>query len=360
MAVDQGQEKTEQPTQRRFEKAAEEGQIAQSADFTAGLTVMIGAFFFFLTGAWLYTALSSAVKIGLSDSSIPLSGDVDMQKTTFGLVQAALWHLFLITSPLVLVTFGVVLLNGVAMTGMKMTWKPLTPNFEKLDPVKGFSKIFSSRAVVRGLLAVLKIAVMAAIVFWLLSATRGKIGATTGQNIGMVISTGWELTLQVTLAIAAAMLIVGLVDLLFQKWKHVQDLKMTKQELRDEMKEMEGDPHLRARIRKLQREVANRTMLNDVKNADVVITNPTHLSIALRFDRAKDNAPIVLAKGADQLAMKIREIAKKNRVPVIERKPVARALYGLVEVGDEIPLELYQAVAEILAYVSRHQSIVRR
>ena len=155
------------------------------------------------------------------------------------------------------------------------------------------------------------------------------------------------------MAIAAAMVVIGLLDYLFQRWRHEQDLKMTRRELEEERKEEEGDPHMRARIRKLQREVGQRRMMQDVPNATVVITNPTHIAVAIQYERGLMSAPKVVAKGADLLAMQIRQIAERHDVPVLERKPLARALYLAVDVGEEIPAEFYHAIAEILAYIYR-------
>ena len=365
MAEDQGQEKTEQPTQRRFEKAAEEGQVVQSADFAAGLMMLTGTIFFLFAGTWFYETLTEKIKLGLSTSrlNIQLITDQGFEPNNFAanLVRFGLMELTTLILPLMVATFAIAFFNGALVTGLKITWKPLTPNFEKLDPIKGFKKIFSMRAVIRGVMAVTKVSAMSAVVYWLMLGSMDRISASCGIQMAASVAMGWQLTLQVALAIAAAMVLIGLADLLFQKWKHVQDLKMTRKELRDEHKENEGDPLLRARMRKLQREIGQRTaMLMEIPEASVIIRNPTHLAIALRFDRGQDNAPVVLAKGADALALKIIEIAEANKVPVIERKPIARALYAMVNVGEEIPLELYQAVAEILAYVSRQQSIVRR
>lgn len=358
--ADDGQEKTEQPTQRRYEKAAEDGQVAQSADFSSGILILAGTIFFFIAGAWYYSNLSSKLKFGLGHHQLDIGTFDNLDRKIRNMINETFWEVLVMLGPLVVVTFGLAIMNGAIISGVNITWKPLTPNFEKLDPIKGFKNIFSSRAAVRGLLAVAKISVMSVIVYWLIINAMGRLSASCGMPIAMIVGTGWQLTLQIALAIAAAMVIVGVADLAFQKWKHTEDLKMTRKELRDEYKESEGDPYLKARMKKLQREISSRTMMNDVKNADVVIRNPTHYAVALRFDRAKDNAPIVLAKGVDAVALKIIEIAEENKVPVIERKPVARALFAIAEVGDEIPLELYQAVAEILAYVARSQSIIRR
>ena len=358
--ADDGQEKTEQPTQRRFEKAAEDGQVAQSADFSSGILILAGTLFFFIAGAWFYSNLTEKLRFGLGHNQLDTGSFAELDVKIRDMINATFWEVMLMIGPLVIVTFGLAILNGAIISGVNITWKPLTPNFEKLDPIKGFKKIFSSRAGVRGLLAVAKVSALAIIVYWLIMNAMGRLTASCGLPFELIVGTGWQLTLQIALAIAAAMVFVGVADLAFQKWKHTEDLKMTRKELRDEYKESDGDPYLKARMKKLQREISSRTMMNDVKNADVVIRNPTHFAVALRFDRLKDNAPIVLAKGVDAVALKIIEIAEESKVPVIERRPVARALYAIAEVGDEIPLELYQAVAEILAYVARSRSIIRR
>jgi flagellar biosynthesis protein FlhB len=194
---------------------------------------------------------------------------------------------------------------------------------------------------------------VALLVFWVLLHQVDHVSTAGHGTVERATALGWRLAVLLGLAIAAAMVVIGLLDYLFQRWRHEQDLKMTRRELKEERREDEGDPHMRARIRKLQREVGQRKMMQEVPNATVVITNPTHIAVALQYERGLTNAPKVVAKGADLLAMQIRRIAGRHGVPVLERKPLAQALYLAVDVDQEIPAEFYHAIAEILAYIYR-------
>ena len=348
------QQRTEDPTQRRLEKSRNEGQVAFSADLVSGALLMIGSLFFIFFGPWFGRKLTNLIRLNLSNMDSREMTAVDAQQLGVG----SLVELGNLIAPLALTVVAIVGLVGTLVTGFRITFKPLETKLDKLDPRKGFKRIFSSRSLVRGVNAVFKVTLMTVIAIWLIRLELPAIGASTGKGVGEAISIGWSIALRISLAISAAMLLLGTADLVFQKWKHFQDMKMSKQEVRDEHKDDEGDPMIRARLKKLQRERTKQQMLRDVPDATVVITNPTHLAIALKYDRDTLEAPRVVAKGADHLAETIKRIARDNGVPVLERKPLARALYKSVEIGDEIPTELFQAVAEILAYIYRQQGMV--
>jgi len=356
MSDQSNQNKTEEPTQRRLERAANEGQIAFSSDLSSGILLCFGSIFFMAMGPSLGQQLQMSFRIYLRDIFQPefttvfatrLSNDVMMQLA--GMVL-----------PMAVCIFAIMLVAGSVVTGFRVSAKPLMPDLNKVNPQKGLERLFSSRAVVRGVIAIVKVTVMTAIAYAVIQSQMLNIFQTAGTSVSESISLGWSLTTQIAAAVSAAMLFVGAADLIFQKWKHHQDMKMTRQEVMDEYKEDQGDPHLNARIKKVQREIVEKQMFKDVPTADVILKNPTHIAVALRYDRGKDPAPIVVAKGEEETAKLIVKLAEEHGVPVLERKPLARALYYAVEVGQEIPLELYQAIAEILAYVQRQRTILNR
>jgi len=243
--------------------------------------------------------------------------------------------------------------GNLLQSGFIWTSEPLKPDITRLDPIKGLGKLLSKRALVRLLVSVFKVVVIALISWLTISAQIESTRALVGLAPGEIARFGGELVINLGYRVAAALLILALADYAFQRWQYEQDLKMTKQELRDEMKRMEGDPLTRERRKKMQRQVAMQRMMQKVPDSDVVITNPTELAVAVSYDPDGDAAPVCSAKGAGHVAARIRRIAAENGVPIVENKPVARLLYRRVEIGEEIPVELYQAVAEILAYVYR-------
>ena len=359
MSQESGQEKTEQPTPQRLERALEEGQVASYVDFSSGLMLLAGALFFLFIGPWLGRQLLTVLRgslVASTETTQPEFSELDATRW----IHQALYSGFGMVAGMLIMTIGMALLVSISINGFRLTWKPLSPGLEKLNPAKGFQKIFSLKSLVRGGMAILKTVALMAIAYWLTGNLLPLISSTTGMELQQTVSIGWRISLQIVMAIAAAILALGGVDLLFQKWKHFQDLKMTRQEVRQEMKDVEGDPLQKARLRQIQRELSQQKTLQAVPTATAVITNPTHLAVALRYDPETDPAPMVVAKGADGLAQQIKIIARENQIPVIEKKPLARALYFSVEVGQEIPVELYQAVAEILAYVMEQRTILNR
>jgi len=269
------------------------------------------------------------------------------------LAKTALVQGLSVVGPLLAVLFVIGAAVGVAQAGFHVSSKPLVPDWGRLSWAKGWKRIFSTRSLARGFSSVAKVSAVALLVLWVLHHQVDDISIAGHGTVERATALGWRLAVFLAMAIAAAMVVIGLLDYLFQRWRHEQDLKMTRRELEEERKEEEGDPHMRARIRKLQREVGQRRMMQDVPNATVVITNPTHIAVAIQYERGLMSAPKVVAKGADLLAMQIRQIAERHDVPVLERKPLARALYLAVDVGEEIPAEFYHAIAEILAYIYR-------
>jgi flagellar biosynthetic protein FlhB len=349
MDFEEGQNRTEPATPRRREEARKKGLVALSSDLSGGLLLLAGTLLLWLSGEPLGGLLLDAVQSGLLYARHAEWGSAQTARLAETLASQGLR----LTGLLLIVTSLCALLVGVLQAGFHWTAQPLAPDWSRLSPTRGWTRLLSSRSIVRAVLAGLKAAVLAALAIWVLRARAGQIAVAGHGTLAQAAASGWNLTMLLALALAAAMVLVGLADYLFQRWRTEEELRMTRRELQEEHREDEGDPLLHARIRKLQREVGQRRMIRDVPKATAVITNPTHLAIALRYERGEMEAPKVVAKGQGLFARQIVKVAKEHGVPVLERKLLARALYRSVEVGQEIPMEFYQAIAEILAYVYR-------
>ncbi len=345
-------QKTEEPTPRKLEKAIEDGQIAFSSELMGGLVVLAGVLFFLFLGRWFFDTIQNSIRERLFyfqpmiDDRISVLLAFRHSLTQFGMACGAL----------MVFNFVVAAAAGAFQTKFNLSMKPISFDLSKLSPQKGLKRIFSSRSLMRGLVAISK---ATAIVLAAIYLTKAKLGLI--MNAGLLslpdaIAVGSELVLKMGLVSATLMVLIGIGDYAFQKWKQYTDLKMSKQEVRDESKDIDGDPLLKARLRRVQNERAKNRMLQEVPTATVVITNPTHFAVAVKYSAAENSAPIVVAKGQDLLAFRIIEIAKENGVAVVERKPVARFLYANVNVGQPIPYELYQAVAEILNFIRYAES----
>ncbi len=350
MAEQSAQSKTEQATPRRLEKAREKGQVAYSSDLTGGIVLGVISVLFVTFFDWFLEHFNIQIANHLYWTGAELAkGDhIGVSRLIAHTSSSIMW----LVVPIVFASFVVSGLIGGVMTGFRFAPKAMALDLDKLNPVKGFSKIFSSRSVVRGVMAILKLVCLVAVVYGVLRLRSSHLAAHL-FDFDRAVAFSIETTGQIMLGISAGLILIGMFDYLYQKWKHLEDMKMTRQELVDERREDDGDPHMRARIKRLQRELAQRQMLSDVASSTVVVTNPSHFAVAIRYDRETMNAPQVAAKGADFMAEKIKEIARAHRVAIVERKPLARALYYSVNVGAEIPLEFYEMVAEVLAYIYR-------
>jgi flagellar biosynthetic protein FlhB len=242
-------------------------------------------------------------------------------------------------------------LGNVMQTGFVFSGDPLALKLDRLNPVQGMKNLISKKGLMRLGSSLGKVAVVAAVAFASIRAMFGPCTELSSAGIDGIIAFVFRSTYVVALRIALALLALALIDFLYQRWQYKQDMRMTKQEVRDELKRMEGDPLTRDRRRRMQRELAMQRMMADIPKADVVVTNPTEIAVALRYESGAMNAPRVVAKGQRLMAQRVREIAEAHGVPIVERKPLARALFQMCKVGDEVPVELYQAVAEVLAFV---------
>lgn len=349
MADDLG-ERTEQPTAHRLQETRDRGQVARSTDFSAAveliggvlLLVMLGAFLARTLGGTMRTVLADGMRVG----GPPASGLPDLiGSVAIRGAQAALPFL----GAMILIAW----LTQVVQTGFILTTYPLIPKLDRLDPIKGLGRIFSRRNLVKTLVNSLKIVVVVAVSYLILSLRIDRIVTLSMLPLPGVIRAILELLLVMAACLLAILLVIGVIDFLYQRWQHVQDLRMTRQQVQDERRAMEGDPQVKGRRMRMARDIAQQRVNRQVPEATVVVTNPTHFSVAIRYDQDSMRAPRIVAKGVDFMAMRIRVVAKLHDVPVVERPPLARGLYYGVEEGREIPPEFYQAVAEVLAFVYR-------
>lgn len=349
MANDQASDKTEDPTARKLEKALEEGQIAFSSELLGGLMLLTGMLFFLIMGKWFFDSLR-----GLLRERITLVEPMIANPESLLLaIRRDITQAGMICASMILPITAVVLFASFMQTRFNLTTKPLALNWGRMQPASGIKRMFSTRSVNRGGVAIAKASAIVAAVYFLTLSRFGEIASAGQSTLHHALSVGGSLILAIGLLSAGLMVIVGIIDYAFQWWKQREELRMTLQEVRDENKESEGDPLLKARMRRVAGEMSKKRMMSDVPRASVVVTNPTHFAVALRYDPSESAAPIVLAKGADFLAKQIIKVAQENGVAIVERKPVARFLYAKAEIGEEIPYEIFQAVAEILNFIKR-------
>ena len=347
MAEESDLERTEAPSSRRLEKAREEGQIPQSRELMAFTVMAASLAGFWILGGWLTRQAGNIVRQGLSFSRNDVF-DPSLMSVNFVTLS---WNGLLLMAPLFLLAIAAALATPFALGGWVLSTKALTPNFDRLNPVSGIKRLFSWNSIGELVKAILKATLIGAIIVWVVHYQQEELFALIGQSIQPAIGAFGHMVLFAGTALVVGLALIAAIDVPFQLWRYYHGLRMTKEEVRQEMKEMDGDPHLKARIRSQQREMARKRMMSEIPKADVVVTNPTHFAIALKYDRETMQAPVVVAKGMNLLAGKIRELAQAHQIPVVEAPPLARALYRHTELGDQIPATLYTAVAEIMAYV---------
>lgn len=350
MAETSGQEKTEAPTARRLREAREEGNIARSTDLTAALMLLMTIVLLYMLSTRLFEAMAAVLHrlLGSVDGINATRSD-DLGSIATYLMGLLGWTVL----PLLIAVAGVGVLVTAGQTGLMLTGKPMAPKFSRINPLSGVKRLVDARAAIRLVMSLGKVIIISAVAITIIYLDIDTIAALPTMTLGAATAASAHMTFMLALKLAALLVILALLDYAFQKYQHTKDMRMTKQEVRQELKDMDGDPLMKQRRARVARQLAMQRMAQEVPKADVVITNPTHLSIALRYDSDNMRAPKVVAKGADFMAMRIRQIATANGIPLVERKPLARAMYGSVEVGDEVPEEHYAAVAEILAYVYR-------
>lgn len=346
------QERTEEASPRKKEEARSEGQVARSPEVSIALGMIAALMALRISSGGMFTWLER-----VTQRNLRMVGDNAHTELTVRHIQSLTLEgvnfLLMILSPLFIALVVTGLTSNLVQVGPFFSLKPLKPKFNRISLGKGFGALFSKRSIVEAIKSVVKIILLSCLAYNLIA---GEL-----PRLMMLPSAGWEAVLPVMMMLvyrlafwmAIIFVLLAALDYTYQRWQYNQNLKMSKEEIKEETKQYEGDPQVKARIRSVQRDVARRRMMNEIPTASVVITNPHELAIALQYDREAMGAPKVVAKGARLIAARIREIARENNVPIVEDKPLARALYKSVPIGREIPGDYYKAVAEVLAYVYR-------
>ncbi len=344
---DKSQEKTEEPTPKRLEKAREEGQVARSKELNTTAVILAGTGGLLVFGSSIAATLERMMRFNFSfDRSLLTSDNLMLAYLgrSFAEVGVGLFPLFL-------VLLIAALVGPIGLGGWLFSAKAMAPKFSRLNPIEGLKRMFSLNSLLELAKSIAKVSIVSFLAVMLILNSSAEMMSVAAEAVKPAIVHATTILGWAALALAASTIVIVIVDVPYQIWDHSRKQKMTMQEVKDEMKDMEGKPEVKGRIRQLQREIAQRRMMSAVPEADVVITNPTHYAVALKYDTEGDGAPLVVARGVDQVALKIREIADAHDVYVLEAPPLARAIYFTTELDEEIPEGLYLAVAQILAYV---------
>lgn len=355
-----GGEKTEEPTSKKLEDARKEGQVSKSKEVTNACELLV---LFLVLKFWtgflgesfvgmfqnIYTQIPEYIK--MYDGFLP-------DATFRAVFIRVMMRLLIMIGPVLLLGFMVAFISDVVQVKWKPTGKPLQPKFSKLNPVNGFKRIFSVNSLMELLKSIAKIGIIIYAVYSYLNKNAPSIFLLYDLSLNQAIAQIGDLVINLGFRISIFYVLIAAVDYIYQKIKFKNDMKMTKQEVKDEYKNQEGDPQVKSKQRQRMQEASRRRMMQQLPEADVVITNPTHYAVAIKYDPEVYDAPYVVAKGADYLAQRIKETAKENNIEIVENKPLARMLYANVDIGSVVPPELYQAVAEVLAFVYHLQGKV--
>ncbi len=345
MAEDSGQEKTEEPTQKKIDDAKKKGQIARSKELGTMFVLIFSAISLLLygpeIGKGLYNIMGRLLSLNRNETY-----DTTKMFSVWGIVSDAL--LFPM-SMFVLIIVIAAFIGNTMLGGFNFSWKAAAPKANKMSPAKGIKRMLGPQAGVELVKSILKFAVVAGFAVFLINTFFDEILHLSLESSPGNIIHALEILAWMFLGLSCTLVVIAAIDAPYQSHKHHKELKMTMQEVKDEYKNSEGDPQIKARIRRTQREMSQRRMMQDVPDADVVVTNPTHYSVALKYDTERAGAPIVVAKGIDELAMQIRKVATGNEVPLVESPMLTRALYHTAEVGEQIPDQLFTAVSQVLA-----------
>lgn len=343
-------EKTEEPTAKKLEDARKKGQVMRSTEVVTAATLL--AFFFMLKifvgfiGNRFMTSFRQTIGFISDYTSEPFT-----LNTARTIIRGSFWNIIVAAFPIMIVGLVVTIVAIVFQVKWKVTAEPLKPKFDKFNPVTGMKRLFSKDKIMDLFKSIAKVVILAYVVYSYLKNQWPLIYKMYSYTLPQAIAVIGDTVINVGIRISALFAVIAMFDLFYQKWKYHQDMMMSKQEVKDEYKNSEGDPKVKSQQKQRMQQASQRRMMQDLPNADVVITNPTHLAVAIKYDKDTNEAPVVVAKGADYLAQKIKDRARENAIEIVENKQLARMLYHNVEIGAEIPPELYQMVAEVLAYV---------
>jgi flagellar biosynthetic protein FlhB len=352
-------DKTEDATEKKLSDTRKKGQVAKSQELANAIELIMLFLLLRVFGEYLAKNFNGQFEWYLGKQIPEIIHSNNRSGFTALTASQLMWQLFLqflvTAAPFLVGGFLVALFGNGLQFSFQVTTEPLKPSLSKLNPANGFKRIFSKQALINLLLSIAKIVIIFGVAYSVLKGKMNQIFMLYEMDFRAGISLVLNLVVDTGLRISLVYLVIGFLDFFYQRRKFKNDIKMTKQEVKDEYKDSEGDPEIKGRQKQRMREASQRRMMKAVPKADVVITNPTHIAVALQYDNKVASAPILIAKGQDYLAMKIKDAAKENNIEIVENKPLARAIYTTVEIGDEIPPELYQAVAEILAIVYNHK-----
>jgi len=341
------QEKTEEATPKRLEKAREDGQTARSKELATMAVLLAGAGGLLMFGSALGASLADIMRDSFVLERSAIFDTRHMSIQLLAAAKEATWA----TAPLLILMLIAAVAGSIGIGGLLVSGKAIAPKLNRMDPMKGLGRMFSARSLIELVKAILKVALVLSVAILILNLRTEDLLSISEEPVKSAMehvawTLGWSF-----LVLACATIVIAAIDVPFQIFDHQKKLRMTKQEVKDEFKDAEGKPEVKGKIRQLQREMSQRRMMQDVPGADVVITNPTHYAVALKYDQTKMVAPIVVAKGSDEMAFKIMEVARENKVEIMRTPPLTRAVYHNTELGGEIPDGLYMAIAQVLAYV---------
>ncbi|MCL6603075.1 MAG: flagellar biosynthesis protein FlhB [Paenibacillus sp.] len=340
-------EKTEKATPKKRQEARKKGQVAKSAELSGAVVLLSAVLSLSMFGGFIKERLMSLyTDVFLNRMNMVVTPEnVNVLLSDYGL------QILILLAPLLGITFIIAIVVNLMQVGFMATGEGITPKFDKINPIKGFKNIFSMRSFVEFLKSIFKLLIISYLVYSTIWAQKGDFASLSHVSLERIFQFTAGMTLKLGIKIGAALMIMAALDYMYQRYEHEKSLKMSKQDIKDEYKKSEGDPLIKGKIRERQRRMAMQRMMQEVPNADVIITNPTHFAVALKYDGSKMEAPQIVAKGQDFVALRIRELAKEHGIMTMENKPLARALFHRAEIGDVVPADLFQAVAEVLAYV---------
>ncbi len=340
-------ERTEEATPLRREEFRKRGQVAQTRELSSVLMLFGLTLMFWFMGRFMMAEFFSLFQESFGDGLVgAVRGGLD-----FGLVKFAFFKTATILAPMLGMLMVLSISSSVLQVGFLNNEEAFDPKWERLDPVQGFQRMFSLRSLVEGLKATLKVTLVGGIAYLILKSEIQTIPMLINFEVHDLLTYTAKVTFKLLSIIGVFMAAVAIMDYFFQHWELEKAMRMTKDEIREELKSREGDPLIRARIRRVQREMSQRRMMQEVPKADVIVTNPTHIAVAIKYEMKQMMAPKIIAMGADMIAEKIKEVARKNNIPIVENKPLARTIFKTLKIGQYIPRELYTAVAEVLSYV---------
>ena len=349
-------EKTEKPTPKKRQKARSEGQVAISKEIATAITLIVGFLSLKMLGKYMYKQIGKVMVFNFN-----LIQDADKIVDDKYLLDFFIYitlRSIMIVGPICIIAMIIGIVTNIIQVGWHPTTKPLKPKFDAFNPANGLKRLFSPKQAIEAVISIFKILFLVIVIYNSIKGEVHQLRNITHMDLFSGVIYICNLCIDVGLKVGYFFIIIAVIDFAYQRYSHTKKLRMSKQDIKDEYKQTEGDPIIKGKIRQKMRESSLKRMMQEVPGADVVITNPTHFAVAIKYDREKEKAPVVLAKGVDHLAQKIKDVAKENKIEIVENKPLARALYSSTDVGKEIPPELYQSVAEVLAFVYKLKNMV--